>query len=484
MSYLGIDIGSSQVKSVAFDETGHPIASSYSKYSYSMPRPGWMELDAAAVIAGALRTIAECAARVREISPVTAIGISSQGEAFVPVDTRGSFLAPAMISGDTRAEEVFAAFAEDFGRRKLYDITGHTPSPMFSLGKLLWLLREHPEMRRKICRVLCFEDLLIFTLTGHAVIGWPLAARTMYFDVVRHDWSDEIFARANLDRRWFSVPLPSGSIAGKILPARADELGLAPDTVLVTGGHDQIIGAVGCGAVEPGSAMFAAGSVECMVPVLDRMVMNEEMFQKNFCTYDFAFPGRWATLAYSLTGSNMLEYFLREFGRDCEGDYTALLDTMPDALTDLLALPYLTPSGTPWFDTKTPGAVYGWRFHTSRGELLKALWEGIAMEMRLNLNMLRASGVRVEHLTATGGGFRHLGVVRLHADVLGVPITLCNAGEAGCRGAASLAALATAGAMLPAPETVAAVCPDAEKAGQYDRKFRQWEKFASYMRNF
>ena len=102
MSYLGIDIGSSQVKSAAFDETGRPIASSYRKYSYSTPHPGWMELDAAEVIAKALQTIAECAARVGNASPVTAIGISSQGEAFVPVDIRGDFLAPAMISGDSR----------------------------------------------------------------------------------------------------------------------------------------------------------------------------------------------------------------------------------------------------------------------------------------------------------------------------------------------------------------------------------------------
>ena len=484
MSYLGIDIGSSQVKSAAFDETGRPIASSYRKYSYSTPHPGWMELDAAEVIAKALQTIAECAARVGNASPVTAIGISSQGEAFVPVDIRGDFLAPAMISGDSRAEEIFAAFTEDFGRRKLYDITGHTPSPMFSLGKLLWLLREHPEMRRKIHRILCFEDLLIFTLSGRAVIGWPLAARTMYFDVTKHDWSDEILDRAEVNRDWLADPLPSGSIAGRILPARAAELGLAPDTALVTGGHDQVIGAVGCGAVEPGSAMFAAGSVECMVPVLDRMVMSEELCRRNFCTYDFALSGRWATLAYSLTGSNMLEYFIREFGRECGGDYTALLDTMPEDPTGLLALPYLTPSGTPWFDTKTPGAIYGWRFHTSRGELLKGLWEGIAMEMRLNMNMLRESGVRVEHLIATGGGFRHTGVVRLHADVLGVPITVCDVREAGCRGAASLAALATEGAMLPAPEPVATICPDAEKNGQYDRKFRRWEEFASCMRNF
>jgi len=479
MSYLGIDIGTSGCKAVAFDRSGKPRASARRDYALLHPAPGRAELDSREVISACCEVIAEAAKGVAH-DPVAAIGVSSQGEAFTPVGADGSYLDNAMVSSDSRACGEIEPFVARFGLDRLYRITGHTPSPLFSLFKLLWLKREKPEVWRNSRKFLCFEDLLQHRLGIDPAMGWPLAGRTMLFDVGNHVWSPEILEALELDPSKLARPLQSGSVAG-VIPGRiASELGLPHGVKVVTGGHDQTIGALGAGVVEPGSAMYAAGSVECLCPVISQLTLSEELCRNNLCCYDYSVPGAYSSVAYSLTGSNLLQYFKENFAR--EVNYDLLAEELPDEPSKLLALPYFTPSGTPYFDQSTAGAVLGWRLSTSRGELLKALMEGIALEMKLNLELLEQSGIRITRLIATGGGSRFRRVVQLKADVLNRPIETIEVGEAGCLGAARLAQSADTGVSVvelvrrernPARE----IEPSPERAEFYRKKFAQYQVF-------
>ncbi len=479
MSYLGIDIGTSGCKAVAFDRSGKPLASARRDYALLHPAPGRAELDSREVISACCEVIAEAAKGVAH-DPVAAVGISSQGEAFTPVAADGSYLDNAMVSSDSRAGEEIEPFVAGFGLDRLYRITGHTPSPLFSLFKLLWLKRNRPEIWKKSNRFLCFEDLLEQRLGVEPALGWPLAGRTMLFDVKNHVWSPEILEVLGLDAKKLARPLQSGSVAGVIPDRVASELGLPRGVKIVTGGHDQTIGALGAGVVEPGSAMYAAGSVECLCPVIPQLTLSEELCRNNLCCYDYSVPGAYSSVAYSLTGSNLLQYFKENFAG--EVNYDQLVRQLPAEPSRLLALPYFTPSGTPYFDQSTPGAVLGWRLSTSRGELLKALMEGIALEMKLNLELLERSGIRITRLIATGGGSRLRQLVQLKADVLNRPIETIEVGEAGCLGAARLAQSAETG--VPVIELVRRernperkVTPSPDRAECYRKKFMQYRAF-------
>ncbi|MDD3153636.1 MAG: FGGY family carbohydrate kinase [Victivallaceae bacterium] len=483
--YLGIDVGSSRVKAAGFDRYGRLRTQADRAYAYQTPSPERMILDSRQVLDSALEVIAQCVHALPDGESIAAIAVSSQGEAFTPIDRHGTILAPAMISGDTRATEEITRFSADFGLERLYEITGHTPSAMFSLGKLLWLAKHEPQLRAKAAKFLCFEDLLVHALTGRAAMGFPLAARTMLFDGKNHCWSREILDAAGFRAEEFADPLPCGAIAGTVPDSIAHRLGLGRGVVVAAGGHDQIMGALGCGAWESNTAMYAAGSVECFVPVMESRVLSAGLRQSNLCTYDFALPGKFASVAYSLTGSNLLEYFRREFAP--EYDFTQLLDTMPEEPTRILTLPYFTASGTPYFDTETPACVFNWRLSTTRGELLKGLQEGIALEMKLNAELLEASSLRLTRLIATGGGFRHPAVVQLHADVLNLPIALTDVTESGCRGAALLARSALEQCAPDRldhakPELVRLVEPDAQRAKFYSEKFECWKRHSQLMR--
>jgi xylulokinase len=445
--YLGIDIGTSGCKAVIFDEDGCQQSLAYREYDIISKKPGWAELDTDEVIRKCFEVISESASGIKAGS-VGGIGISSQGEAFTLVDKDGKALCNALVSSDIRANELIKPWTYKFGEERLYNITGHTPHPMFSLFKLLWIRENNPAIWKKADRIMCFEDLLQYRLgIKEPSMGWPLAGRTMLFDVVNHEWNKEILSEAGVKAEQLSRPLQSGSFAGYVEPHIARELNLSEKTFIVTGGHDQPCSALGAGAIESGIAVYSSGTVECITPAFDKPVFTNELRKSNLCTYDHTAPGMYATVAFSLTGGNILKWFRDQFGeaevelaRKMNRDpYELLIDKLPEEPSRLLVLPYFTPTGTPYFDVSVKGAILGLDMSVTRAEIMKALLEGVAFEIKLNLDILRESGYEVKELRAIGGGARSRRHIQLKADVIGMPITILDVTEAGCMGAAMLA---------------------------------------------
>jgi xylulokinase len=450
--YLGIDIGTSGCKAVIFDDNGHQQSMAYREYDIISIKPGWAELDTDEVIGKCFEVIRESAGGIK--GSVKGLGISSQGEAFTLIDEGGKALCNALVSSDIRANELIKPWTDRFGEEKLYNITGHTPHPMFSLFKLLWIRENKPGIWAKARRILCFEDLLQYRLgIKEPSMGWPLAGRTMLFDVVKHSWDKEILDEAGVRPEQLSRPLQSGSVAGFIDPGIAKDLNLPDKTFVVTGGHDQPCSALGAGAIEPGVAVYSSGTVECITPAFNRPIFTADLRKNNLCTYDHTAPGMYATVAFSLTGGNIFKWFRDQFGsaeiakarKSGIDPYELLIDQIPEQPSRLLVLPYFTPTGTPYFDASAKGAITGLDLSITREEVLKALLEGVAFEIKLNLDILRESGYEVKELRIIGGGARSQRHVQLKADVIGMPFTLLDVTEAGCMGVAMLAKASATG---------------------------------------
>ena len=493
MSYLGLDIGTSGCKAVIFEQNGTMLSSSYREYLLKIPHPGWSELDSEQVIDSCSRVIRE--AVKGSAAPVKAIGISSQGEAFTPIGKDGEILANAMISSDNRAEKNVNDFCGLFGRERLYTITGHTASPMFSLFKLLWIKENRPEIWSRSKAFYCFEELMHSTLGIEPAISWPLAGRTMMFDIKKHSWSSEILNEIDLPEKKLARPLQSGLVAGIIPDGIAAGLGLGSGVKVVTGGHDQTVGALGTGITKPGSAMYATGTVDGFCLALSEFSQSEELFRGNLCCYDFPMPETYTTVAYSLTGGNILKWFRDEFGqkeiheaeRSGKDPYSVLLANLPEEPSGLLVLPYFTPSGTPYFDSATPGAVTGLRLSTTKYEFMKSLLEGVAFEMRLNLELMERSGMVINEFIATGGGAKSIRWTQMKSDVLNKPISMTRIEETGCFGAAMLACSADTGEniseLVKQPgEGSITVEPIKKNAEFYSEQFEKYKRLYSYLR--
>ncbi|MFH1616017.1 MAG: FGGY-family carbohydrate kinase [Planctomycetota bacterium] len=495
-NYMGIDIGTSGCKAVVFDQNGTQTAAAYREYDLISPQTGWAELDPDEVIQKCFQVITEAASKTQPES-IAALGISSQGEAFTAIDKNGKALCNALVSSDIRAAHYARSWTAKFGKDRLYKITGHTAHPMFSLFKLLWLRDNRPEIWAGAQKFLCFEDLLQFRLGLQPAIGWPLAARTMLFDVISHRWSKHILDAVGIKPVRLATPVRSGSIAGTVDHVIAKKLRLAPGAFVVTGGHDQPCSALGAGVTQPGIAAYAAGTVECITPAFKKPVFTNSLRKNNLCTYDYTVPGMYTTVAFSLTGGNLLKWFRNQFGSAEVAQakklrispYELLLKQVPDKPSALLVLPYFTPTGTPYFDPCATGAIIGLTLSTTKPDIIRALLEGVALEMRLNLDILEQSGCKVDELRAIGGGAKSHIWNQLKADVIGKKIAVPDITEAGCFGVAMLAyaadtRLSVKNIAKDWIKPVSVILPRPEYQKIYDLKFEKYKHLYPALKQF
>ena len=451
MAIMGVDVGTTGTKAVAFSLEGNVLGQHYKEYPIASPRPGWMELNPGQVRAAIEETVAAAADQARKAGqPVKTIGISSQGEAFVPLDDAGNPLYNIQITLDNRCRDQLDKIRETLDERALFELTGHSLSSIYSLPKFLWMAQNEPDLWRRAAKILCMEDYACWILGVDPAISHNLAARTQVFDMQRLCWSEPMCELAQVRPEQLSRPLPSGSVSGQVPASVAGRLNLDSGVAVCTGGHDQSCGAMGGGATSPGLAMYATGTVECITLVWDGFPADTTGWEKNHLNcYPFVQPGRYCSLMFNLTGGNLLKWYRDTFGADQvararqEGldPYEVICRDLPDGPTDVLVLPHFTTTGTPWLDDETVGAMTGLRLSTTREEVVKALMEGVTYEMKLNLEMAGSTAESIAELYAIGGGAKSPRWVQIKADILDRPITTLQVDEVVALGAALLSGL-------------------------------------------
>ncbi len=437
MSLLGIDIGTTGCKVVAFQETGTVLAQETAEYPLAFPKSGWVELDASVVWEKLVRCIRSVAARTRR-DPIKALSISSQGEAFLPVDASGNPLARSIVTFDNRAVRQVKWWKRQIGRSEMFRRTGMPLSAMGTLPKLHWLLQHMSSLRLQTRFFLCFHDFVVMKLGLPPVIDYSLAARTMMFDVNTLKWSSRILDKIEVKQDQLAEAVPSGSVVGQLSDRPAAFLGLPKGVVVVAGGHDQPCGAFGAGVIRTGEAAYAIGTVECITPVFERVRPTLSLLKNNLCFYPHVVPNRFVSLAFNFTGGSLLRWYRDTFG----GEYQEVVRGSSSRPTSLLVLPHFTMTGTPSLDPHSKGVIVGLQLSTTKGQITRALLEGVTMEMRLNVELLSRGGISTRRFRAVGGGSKSPIWMQMKADILNRPIDVMKVTEASCLGAALLAGTA------------------------------------------
>ena len=483
MSIMGLDVGTSGTKAIVFSDQFEVLATAYREYPAYVPRPGWSELNPDEVWQAIRTVIAEAAGA--SPSPVKTISMSVFGEGFVPVDKAGNHLRNAMTSTDSRARAQTAELEEKVGRMRIFEITGQPMHTSYCLPKFMWIRDNEPEVFRNTWKFLLYGDYVAWRLGVTPTIDYSLLARTLAIDIRTKAWSGEILSAADISPEMFSAPAQAGTPIGQVPDSVAAELGLPTGVTVVAGGHDQPVCALGAGVVSPGISTDTTGTVECMTVVLDKPVLTEPMLAQGLPQYPYVLPDTYCLLAFVYSAGSVLQWYRNNFaaaeraaaeaeGRDV---YELLISMVPDRPSAQFLLPHFSGSGTPYLDSDSRGALLGLELGTSAGDVVRAILEGVAYEMRINLEGLRSGGIPVDRLNAIGGGSRSDTWTQLKADITGVDIQAMNVSEAGCLGAAILAG-SGAGILPPAAEAAAQLAaprknfqPDPARAGVYARGF-------------
>jgi len=495
MSLLGIDVGTTGCKAVAFDEDGRLLASAYREYPLRFPRPGWIELDSERVMASCREVVRETAGKVRR-DPVRAFAVSSQGEAFTPVDARGRALHGAIVTFDARAASFVPWWEKRIPRRRLFEISGMPLGSIYTANKILWMRKERPDVFRRARGFYCFEDLLFRRMGLPPTIDFSLAARTMLLDVDRGRWSPELLRIAHLEEDRLARPVPSGSVVGELRGKAAREWGLPEGVVAVTGGHDQPCGALGAGVVDDRVGTYATGTVECITPAFRKRVVHPKLLEANIACYPHVVPGLFVALTFNFTGGSLLKWYRDTFAeaqRKAAGKrdvYDLILSECPKEPTSLFVLPHFTSTGTPWFDTESKGVIAGLRLSTTRGEVVKAILEGVTYEMALNASVLADCGSPIESFRAIGGGAKSALWMQLKADLLGKPVHAMRVSEAVSLGTAILAGTAVGvypsarSAALELSKVERTYRPDPKRAKVYRERFARYRELYPTLRTW
>ncbi len=446
MSLLGVDVGTTGCKAVAFSVEGCTLAGGYREYPTVRPQPGWAELDGPTVwesVCAVIREAAEGAERAGD--PVEALCAGSMGEAVAMVTRDRTVFGRSLLSSDLRGGEYIEGLCRRYSQERFYRINPNILGVHYTLPKLLWLRDHEPERFARADYFLLWGDAVPFLLGGEAVATYSLANRTLLFDLWREDWSEELLAFARLPREKLGACVPAGKVVGRVSDHAARVCGLKPGVLLVSGGHDQCCNALGAGLVRPGQAVCGIGSFECLTPVYAEIPEPHRLLRHGLNIEHHVLPGLYVSFLYNQGGS-LVKWFRDVFAaaeKRSEADVYALLNAeVPEMPTRLLVLPHFETTGPPRFIADSAGAIVGLRAGTSRGEIFKAVLEGETFYFVESLAALREMGIDTSRFFVTGGGARSDRWLQIKADIWGVPIIRPRVTEAGVLGAALLAGMA------------------------------------------
>jgi xylulokinase len=500
VSLLGLDVGTSGCKTAIFAQDGAQLSLAYEEYDYQHPHPGWAELDARAIwarIAGSIRKVIADSANPRDT--IQAVCISSLGEAVVPVNARREILGPSILNFDARGDMYLAALKASIAPEHHYAISGNTIGSPYTLAKLKWIKEQQPDLYASTTSFLHWSGFIAFMLGADPHVDFSLANRTLLFDLDKSDWSDELLDWAQIDRAKLPPTVASGQIIGQVSSAAAAELNLPAGTPIISGGHDQVCNAVGCGVIEPGRAMYGMGSYLCMVPVFSHRPENALMMARGLNTEHHAVAGQFVSFIYNQGG--ILVKWLRDTFAAAEHKnakaagqdiYPLLFAEMPDEPSGVMVLPHFTVTGPPNFIADSSGVLAGLRLETTRGEILKGIIESTTYYLRESIETLPGAGIQIDEYCAVGGGSKSALWVQLCADILGRPFVRPQNNEAGVLGAAILAGVGC-GVFPTVRDGVGAMVhmerhfePDPRKTQQYDERFAKYRQLypllADYIR--
>lgn len=468
--YLGIDIGTSSVKTVLFDREQRLLGQASQSLSVQRPHPGWSEQDPQAWWDAVEMTIDEIA-RAHDLAGLRGIGLSGQMHGAVCLDHDDRVIRPAILWNDGRAMAECAELEAAFPRSRA--VAGNIAMPGFTAPKILWLRRHEPEVFARIDTVLLPKDYIRFRLTGHHVSEMSDASGTLWLDVASRDWSDDLLEATGLTRAHMPRLVEGSQPSGELLPGLAARWGVTGPVVVAGGAGDNAAAACGVGVVTPGSAFVSIGTSGVLFVSNARFSPNTEGAVHAFC---HAIPETWHQMGVILSASDSLEWLARIAGKkpaELAGAVTV------DGPSDVTFLPYLSGERTPHNDAAARGAFVGLAQTHGLADMTQAVLEGVAYAFADCQRVLKDAGTDFASALAVGGGARSETWLRIIASVLDRPLALAADSDVGAAlGAARLAICAAEGddpaAVCAAPEIVRTIEPDPALVPRYREGYARY----------
>lgn len=435
MSYLlGIDVGTSGLKSILVSSEGNFLTSAYQGYQFDAPFPGFAEQepdvwwDACKATVRAVLT--ESGVRPDEIK---GISFSGQMHGLVALDENGKSVRPAILHCDARSSGEVAQVKAAFSAEEIPNLFMNPIFTGFLMISLLWVRYHEPENYRRIRHVLLPKDYLRYKLTG--VVGSDIsdASATLAFDIPNRRWSETILTRLDLPIDIFPPLTETIAPVVTVASGAAQETGLSEKTVVVAGGGDQVMQSIGNGLIADGDGSVNIGSSGQVGFQISKPFLNPALNTNMFCAYD---RDRWIMFGATMSAGLSLKWWNKVVQ---ENDYERLnagVERTKPGSGGLLFFPYLNGERTPHVNPNISGMLLGMNHMTDRFAIARAVMEGVAFSLKDCLDLCMNAGFTPKTLVASGGGARSPQWLQIQADILGLPLKVSRSEEQAGLGAA------------------------------------------------
>lgn len=473
--YLGLDLGTSSVKAIIMNEQGDVVASHSIPLTLSRPHPQWSEQDPQAWWQATDEAIKQLS-RTQPMEQIQAIGLSGQMHGAVLLDAQQNILRPAILWNDGRSVKQCLRLAKQYPQFK--EITGNLVMPGFTAPKLQWVAENEAEIFCQIAHVLLPKDFLRWKMSGNFASDMSDAAGTLWLDMQKRDWSDELLAATGFSRCQMPTLFEGNQITGYLLPEIAKKWQMK-QVPIIAGGGDNAAGAIGVGVYQPGQGMLSLGTSGVYFVVSEKFLQNSDNAVHSFC---HALPQTWHLMSVILSAASCLDWVCQLTGISDVGAMFKEVEQHAHSDSSLLFLPYLSGERTPYNNADAKGVFWGLTHQHQRADLCRAVLEGVSFALRQGIEVADKAGQHADNITLIGGGARSEYWRQLLADITGKTLDYRQGGDVGpALGAARLAQLAINPAhlsqiILSQPKLETRHVPNLEKHKAYQDKYNAFKK--------
>ena len=443
---IGIDIGTTSTKAVAFTPDGEARASGEAKrYELASPRPGFAEQDPEAVASATLAATAETARAARAAGHrVAGLAFSTAMHTLMGLGPDGAPVTPLVTWADNRAADLAARLRTGARGLALHRRTGTPVHPMSPLLKLRWFADEEPDVAAGVRHWVGIKEYVMQRMTGELVVDHGVASTTGLFNLGDEDWDAEALTYAGVSREQLPELVPT-TAALPLDDEGARLVGLAAGTPVVAGGGDGPLANLGLGAIRPGTVACSIGTSGAVRVVSDTPRVDER--GRVFC-YVLA-PHRYVIGGAVNNGGIVLDWLADAIAPDVAAEAVAAGRSRAAALLEiagrspagsrgLLFLPYLLGERAPHWSGHPSGVYLGLTREHRREDLLRAAVEGVCLQLSIVLGSLGEAGLEIREIRATGGFSRSELWRKILASAFGRPVGYAASPEGSSLGAALL----------------------------------------------
>ncbi len=440
------DLGTSGNKATLFTTDGKLVKSSVFQYGTKLFNSNWAEQNPNDWWKAFCSTNKELLEGIDK-TMVSAVSFSGQMMGCLCVDKNGNPLRNSIIWMDMRAQAEQLEIEEKIDKREFYNLTGHRISSAYSVEKLMWIKNNEPDIYHNTYKILNAKDYIVCRLTGKFVTDYSDASGTNVFDINTFKWSDRLVNITGIDRDKLPEALPSTTIVGEVSAAMSEECGLPIGTKVVLGGGDGMCASVGAGSVTPNFVYNCLGSSSWITTTTEKPIFDEEMKTFNWAHVVPGMIGPTGTMQAAGLSYNWAINMLYKKEIELAGNTGSVYELVNSEITksqplsnNLLFLPYLVGERSPRWNPNARGAFIGLTAEHTRGDLMRSVVEGVAMNLRIILDSFR-NRIPINEITVIGGLAKSPIVRQILADVFDAKILKLNCVEE----ATSIGAVVTAG---------------------------------------